>query len=126
VLPMTMVAAAAAVAGCGTPAYCSDLDELEKSVNDLKGIQIDRGALPTLRVELGEVGNDADAVVRSAREDFPSQTSAVESSLSQLSAGVQGLPESPSREELRAITPQLRDFLRSAQDLSNATRSACA
>jgi hypothetical protein len=115
-----------AVAGCGTPEYCSDLTELKQSLRDLEDIELDRGALPALRKELGEVRTAANAAIGSARQDYPSQTSAVESSLSQLSTTVRGLPASPSREQLRTVAPPLRAFVKSVQDLSNETRSACA
>ena len=67
--------AAVVAAGCGgddKPAYCENVADLEVSVDDVKNVQLtDSGALSTLQDELPQVRSDANAVVSSAKEDFP-------------------------------------------------------
>ena len=76
---LALVAAALVAAGCGgsdKPAYCSDVSDLQQSVDDLKGVKLESGALSTLQTDVKNVQSSADAVVSSAKQDFPSQTSA--------------------------------------------------
>ena len=83
-VPLALIATALVAAGCGgssKPAYCSNVSDLQQSVDDLKNIQLKSGALSTLQTDLQKVQNNADAVVSSAKQDFPSQTSALKSSV---------------------------------------------
>ena len=66
--------------------------DLQQSVDDLGNVQLKSGALSTLQTDVQKVQNNADAVVSSAKEDFPSQTSALKSSVSSLSNTIKQLP----------------------------------
>ena len=92
---MALAALALVAAGCGSsskPAYCSDVTDLQNSVNSLKSVQLQSGAVSTLKTDVQKVQTNANAVVSSAKQDFPSQTSALQSSVSSLSTSVQALP----------------------------------
>ena len=128
----TMFALAAATAlmaaGCGgssKPAYCSNVSDLEQSVDDLKGVTLESGALPTLQTDVKTVQSNADAVVSSAKQDFPSQTSALKSSVSSLSTAVTQLPASPTAAQLAQLAPMVSSVVTAAKDLESATSSAC-
>ena len=128
----TMFALAAAAvlmaAGCGgssKPAYCSDVSDLQQSVNDLKGVKLESGALSTLQTDVKTVQTNADAVVSSAKKDFPSETSALKSSVSSLSTAVNQLPASPTAEQLAALAPMIASVVTAAKGLESATSSAC-
>ena len=128
ILAMAMAAAALVAAGCGgssKPDYCSDVSDLQQSVNDLKGVQLQSGALSTIQTDVQKVQSNATAVVSSAKQDFPSQTSALQSSVSTLSATINALPQSPTAQQLVPLVPQIRSVGTAAQNLSNATNSAC-
>ena len=128
----TMFALAAATAlmaaGCGgssKPAYCSNVSDLEQSVDDLKGVTLESGALPTLQTDVKTVQSNADAVVSSAKQDFPSETSALKSSVSSLSTAVTQLPASPTATQLAQLAPMVSSVVTAAKDLESATSSAC-
>ena len=99
-VPLALIATALVAAGCGSssskPAYCSNVSSLQQSVDDLRNIQLQSGALSTLQTDLQKVQNNANAVVSSAKADFPSETSALKSSVSSLSDSIQQLPSSPT------------------------------
>ena len=57
--------------------------------------------------------------------DFPSETSAVESSVSSLSTAIQKLPSSPTPQQLAAVVPEINSTVTASQDLQSATSSAC-
>jgi hypothetical protein len=124
-VPTALVAAALGIAGCGKPQYCSDVGNLKKSVDDLSGVELERGSLPTLRTELQQVRGDAQAAVSAAKQDFPTETRALESSLASASAAIGALPASPTREQLLGAGGELRGVANAARDLSGATQSAC-
>ena len=68
---------------------------------------------------------NADAVVSSAKEDFPNETSALQSSVSRLSTTIQKLPSSPTPQQLAPLVPKIDSTVTAAQDLQSATSSAC-
>ena len=121
--------AALVAAGCGgddKPAYCENVADLQESVDDVKNVQLtDSGALSTLQTDLPQIRSDANAVVSSAKEDFPSQTSALKSSVSKLSTTIDQLPSSPTVQQLAPLAQQVAGVVTAAQDLSSATNSAC-
>ena len=127
-----MLALAAAVlvaAGCGgddKPAYCSNVSDLQQSVDDLKSVDLtESGALSTLQTDVQKVQSDADAVVSSAKQDFPDQTSALKSSVSSLSTTIEELPSSPTAQQLAALAPEISSVVTATKDLDSATSSAC-
>jgi hypothetical protein len=127
---MVVLAAAAAflAAGCGgtsKPAYCSNVSDLQQSVDDLKGVKLESGALSTLQTDLKTVQSNTDAVVSSAKQDFPSQTSALKSSVSSLSTAVKQLPASPTVAQLASLAPMVSSVVTAANGLQSATSSAC-
>ncbi len=69
--------------------------------------------------------SDVNAVVSSAKADFPSETSALESSVSSLSTTIDALPPSPTAQQLLPLAPQIGSVVTAAEDLSSATSSAC-
>ena len=107
------------------PEYCSNVSDLQQSVTDLKDVQLQSGALPTLQTDLQTVQTNANAVVSSAKADFPSQTGALESSVSSLSKTIDKLPPSPTPQQLLALAPKIDSTVTAAQDLPSATNSAC-
>ena len=127
---MVVLAAAVLVAaGCGgddKPAYCSNVSDLQQSVDDLKNVQLkESGSLSTLQTAVQQVQSDADTVVSSAKEDFPDETSALKSSVSSLSTTIEELPSSPTAQQLAALAPEISSVVTAAKDLDSATSSAC-
>jgi hypothetical protein len=125
---LVLAIAALVAVGCGgsdKPAYCSNVSDLKQSVDDLKGVKIERGALSTLRTDLQKVQSNANAVVSSAKQDFPSQTSALKSSVSSLSTAVKQLPASPTAQQLVPLVLMVRSVVTAAKGLGSATSSAC-
>ena len=124
-----LVIAALVGAGCGgddKPGYCENVADLQVSVDDVKNVQLsESGALSTLQSELPQVRSDANAVVSSAKEDFPSQTSALKSSVSKLSTTIEQLPASPTVQQLAPLAQEVSSVVTAAQDLESATSSAC-
>ena len=121
--------AALVAAGCGgddAPDYCENVADLQVSVDDVKNVQLkESGALSTLQTDIKQVQSNADAVVSSAKEDFPDETSALKSSVSSLSTTINELPSSPTAQQLAPLAQEISSVVTAAQDLDSATSSAC-
>lgn len=128
IVPLVLAAAALVAVGCGSsskPAYCSNVTDLQNSVNSLKSVQLGSNTVSTLRTDLQKVQSNANAVVSSAKQDFPSQTSALESSVTSLSTSVKALPPAPTRQQLVPIKAEVASTVSAADSLKSATSSAC-
>jgi hypothetical protein len=128
IVPVVLAAAALVAAGCGSsskPAYCSDVTDLENSVNSLKSVQLNSNTISTLETDVQKVQTNANAVVSSAKQDFPNQTTALESSVSALSTSVKALPPSPTPQQLLTLATQVASTVSAADNFKSATNSAC-
>ena len=78
-----------ALAGCGSskPGYCADRTNLENSIKGLTSLSVSSG-LSGLEAQLTKIETDATTLVNSAKSDFPTETSAVKSSVDSLSSAV--------------------------------------
>ena len=126
---LALTAAALVAAGCGgsnKPAYCSDVSDLQQSVDDIKNVQLsESGALSMLKTDLQTVQSNADAVVSSAKQDFPSETSALQSSVSSLSTTIKQVPQSPTVQQLAPVGVAITSVVSATKALESATSSAC-
>ena len=115
----------AAACGSSKPDYCSNVSDLEGSLEELGSVKLESGALETVRTDLEDVRTNANAVVSSAKEDFPSETSAVKSSVSSLAAEIEALPPAPTAQQLVALGAGVQRTVTASEELSSATESAC-
>lgn len=126
---LAALAIAVALAGCGgssKPSYCSKTADLKKSVQDLGSINIIQGGTSALTTALSTVESNAQAVVSSAKSDFPDQTAAINTSISALKQSAQQLSSSPTQPAVIAKVPgQISAVVSSIQDFTNATSSKC-
>ena len=108
---LALAAAALVAAGCGgddKPAYCSNVSDLQQSVDDLKNVQLtESGALSTLQTDVQKVQSDARRGRELGEAGFPGQTSALKSSVSSLSTTIEQLPSSPTAQQLAALAPEI-------------------
>jgi hypothetical protein len=128
-LGAVVASAGVVVAGCGDgdsePAYCSNVNELEKSVKEVGDVKLEAGAVETLQSDLQKVQDNANEVVSSAKEDFPDETDAVESAVSRLSTTIEQLPPSPTAQELLPLATEIGSVVTASKNLVNAATSAC-
>ena len=84
-LAFATTAAIVALAGCGSskPAYCTDRTNLNNSIKGLTSLTASSG-ISGLKSQVNMIQSDATAVVNSAKSDFPSETSAITSSVDAL------------------------------------------
>jgi hypothetical protein len=125
---LAAVAIAVALAGCGgssKPSYCSQTANLKKSVQDLGSVNIIQGGTSALTSALSTIESNAQAVVSSAKSDFPSQTAAINSSVKALKQSAQQLSSSPKPAVIAQVPGQISAVVTSVQNFSSATSSKC-
>jgi len=128
----TSVAALAAVtvllAGCGgssKPGYCSNVNDLKQSVQGLTDVKVVENGTSSLKYALTTVQSNAEAVISSAKSDFPSETSALNTSLQSLSTSVQQLAGTPSAAGLASVASAVSASVSAAKALESSTSSKC-
>jgi hypothetical protein len=126
-LACTVAVLVIALTGCGSskPAYCTDRTNLENSVKGLKNVDLKSG-LSGVRSQLNKIQSDATALVGSAKSDFPSQTSAVKTSVQTLSGAVKTLSTTPSVAQIAKISGDVSAVSTSVKAFTEATSSKCS
>ena len=117
-----------ALAGCGSsskPAYCTDRTNLENSIKGLTSLSASSG-VSGLKAQLTTIASDATAVVNGAKSDFPSQTSAVKTSVDALQSAVNALPSSPSAAQVAGIASGAASVVNSVKGFTAASKSKCS
>jgi hypothetical protein len=119
-----------ALGGCGsTPAFCSHVSELEKSVQSLRGSIVQSG-VSGFEASLRKVDASAKAVVSSAKSEFPTQTAALEKSVTALDSTTKELSSATTTQTRNAAIAKLLAEIGSAgtalSEFSSATKSKCS
>jgi len=116
-----------ALAGCGSskPAYCTDRSNLESSIKGLSSLNVSSG-ISGLESQLKKIQSDATALVNSAKGDFPSETSAINSSVASLESAVKALPSSPSAGQIATVANAASSVVSSVKSFTDATSSKCS
>lgn len=122
------VAALVALAGCGSskPAYCSTRTNLENSIKALTS-----APLRVTKEEFKKIQTDANTLVSQAKSDFPSETSAIKSSMDSLTSTVNALGHpigtSPtSASQIATLTSSASGVVSSVKSFVEATNSKCS
>lgn len=124
-----MLAAAASLAlpACGgsdQPGYCSDRSKLESSIKDLANLSPSNG-ISGLRSQLQTIQRNANALVASARSDFPTETNAIETSVNSLASDVRALPSNPSTAQIASLASDASSVVSAVSGFVDATQSEC-
>lgn len=117
--------------GCGSssssskPSYCAEQEELKKSVKALGEVNVVSGGTNAITAALAKVESSAKGLVTATKSEFPTQTQALESSLSELSKSVKGLSGSSSATDIAAIPAEVVAVGSAVSQLASATSSKC-
>ena len=80
----------------------------------------------TLLTTFEQIQTEAAAAVSSAKSDFPSQTSALKSSVATLTSDVKALRSSPSPAQIATIASDATSVVNSVKSFVDATSSKCS
>jgi hypothetical protein len=129
---LALVPAAALVlsglaAGCSSskPAYCADADQLKTSVQDLGNVNIDVHDLSSVDTAVSKVQADAEKFAADAKSAYPSQTTALKTSLSSLETAVKSAMGQPSVTTVAAVVSSVTQVKTAADNLQTAAKGTC-
>jgi hypothetical protein len=115
-----------ALAGCGSskPAYCSALTNLEHSIKGLTSLNLSSG-VSGLESQLKKIQTDANALAKSVKSEFASETSAVKSSIASLETAVKTLASSPSAGQVATVKSAASSVVNSVKSFADAASPKC-
>jgi hypothetical protein len=121
------LAAAPLLAGCGSskPSYCSAITNLENSIKALPSTNVLTSGVNGLRDAFTKVQNDAKTVISDAKNDFPTETSALQSSINALASTVKQVAANPSPSTITQILAQASAVVTAVNNFKSATSSKC-
>jgi len=120
------------LAGCGSsssssskPAYCSARTSLENSIKQVTSLTPSSG-IGALEAAFTNIKTDANTVISQAKGDFPSETSAIKSSVDSLTTAVSALESNPSPGNIATVTDAACNVVSSFKSFVDATQSKCS
>lgn len=115
-------------AGCGgseKPAYCANVDAFQQSVDDF-GTSLKSLDVAQIQAAGDQVQNTGDAMIASARADFPTETTALRTSIREVRSELNGL--STANDKPAAIASLVAGLSALKTDYAafqDASKSAC-
>ena len=114
-------------AGCGssTPAYCTDASQLKTDVQNLGNVDVAKNGLGSLQTALSSVQTNANSFASDAKSAFPSQTTALQNSVSSLGAAITSAKGQPPLTAATAVASAVAQVKTSASALQSAVSGTC-
>jgi hypothetical protein len=103
---------------------CTARANLESSVKGLKNLNVS-GGISGLESQLKKIETDSAALVSAAKGDYPSETSAIKSSVNALKGSVKDLSSNPSAAAIAKVTTDASAVVSSVTAFTNTTKSKC-
>ena len=127
VLPAAVLVLSALAAGCSSskPAYCTAASQLKTSVQDLGNITVNIHDLSSVNTAVSKVSSDAKTFAADAKSAYPSQTTALNDSLSGLETAIKSAQSQPSLTTVAAVVSSITQVKTSAGNLQNAAAGKC-
>ena len=124
---LAIAALAVPLTGCGKPSYCSKVSDLKGSVKQIKNVDPLSTGSNSIVHTVNQIEKNTNAVVSSAKSDFPSQTQALSSTYSALKGTVtQVSAGQTSKATLTTLAVQVNAFANAVDDFKTATNSKCS
>lgn len=126
-LPAAVLVLSGLAAGCSSskPAYCAAASQLKSSVQDLGNVTINVHDLSSVNTAVSKVQADAKTFASEAKSAYPSQTTALKTSLSGLQAAVTSAIGQPSLTTVAAVVSSVTQVKTAASNLQNAASGKC-
>ena len=127
-LPAAVLVLSGLAAGCSSskPAYCTDAANLKTSVSNLGNVDVATNGLGSLQTALNSVKTSASTFATDAKSAFPSQTAALNTSLSALQTAITSAKGQPPVTAAAAVVPAVTQVKNSASALQSAVSGNCS
>jgi len=126
-LPAAILVLSGLAAGCSSskPAYCTDAANLKTSVSNLGNVNVATNGLGSLQTALSSVQTNANSFASDAKSAFPSQTAALQNSVSSLGAAITSAKGQPPLTAATAVASSVAQVKTSASALQSAVSGTC-
>ncbi len=126
-LPAAILVLSGLAAGCSSskPAYCTDAANHKTSVSNLGNVDVATNGLGSLQTALSSVQTNASAFATDAKSAYPSQTTALQNSVSSLGAAIKSAKGQPPLTAATAVASSVTQVKTSASALQSAVSGAC-
>lgn len=81
--------------------------------------------MSALKSQLQTIESQAKSLVSSAKSDFPDQTSAIDSAVSNLQTGIKALSSSPTPAQLASVAVDIKNTVSSVSAFASASKDKC-
>ena len=125
VLVLSGLAAGCSSSGSTKPAYCAAASQLKTSVQDLGNITVNLSDLGSVNTAVSKVSSDAKTFASEAKSAYPSQTTALNNSLSGLETAIKSALSHPSLTTVAAVGSSITQVKTSASNLQKAASGKC-
>jgi hypothetical protein len=126
-----VLALAGLAAGCSSsstsskPAYCTAASQLKTSVHNLGNVTINVHDLSSVQTAVGKVQANAKTFASEAKSAYPSQTTALKTSVSSLQTAVKSAMSQPSVTTVAAVVSSATQVKTAASSLQTAVKGKC-
>jgi hypothetical protein len=130
-VPAAVLALTAPAAGCSSssssskPAYCAAASQLKTSVQALGNVNINVHDLSSVNTAVSKVQADAKTFVSEAKSAYPSQTTALQNSVSSLETAVKSAMAQPSLTTVAAVVSSVTQVKTAADNAQTAVKGKC-
>ena len=108
------------------PAYCTAASQLKTSVHNLGNVNVAKNGLSSLQTALGKVQTSAKTFATDAKSAFPSQTTALKNSLTNLETTIKSVHGQPPLTAATAVVSSVTQVKNSASALQSAVSGKCS
>jgi hypothetical protein len=126
-LALLSLLAGVTLAGCGNnnPAVCSDVDNLQKSVDNLTDIQLNANTVTELQTGVSDVRRYFDDFARHAKEQYADQSAQLRGAVDGLSTGINAAKAAPGAGTVSAVVVAVQGVGEAARSLTSAVKDTC-
>jgi hypothetical protein len=107
------------------PAYCTAASQLKTSVHDLGNVNINVHDLSSVNTAVSKVQADAKTFASEAKSAYPSQTTALQNSVSSLETAVKSAMAQPSLTTVAAVVSSVTQVKTAADNAQTAVKGKC-
>ena len=125
--PAAILALSGLAAGCSSskPAYCTAAANLKTSVSNLGNVDVAKNGVSSLQTALNSVQTSAKTFASDAKSAYPSQTTALQNSVSSLGTAITSAKGQPPLTAAAAVAPAVAQVKTSASAVQSAVSGAC-
>ena len=126
-VPAAVLVLATLATGCSSskPAYCTDASQLKTSVQDLGNVTVNVNDLSSVNTAVSKVQADAKKFASDVKSAYPSQTTALQNSLSSLETAVKSAMAQPSVTTVAAVVSSVTQVKTAADNVQSAVKGTC-